>query len=207
MSSTLALISHDLKNALGALESELAYLIDDPSPVLAQNAHLHCADLRRQFVQFLTLYSAESQALRALCEDESPAALLASIHNTWRLKLLQDHSPLQISLSTPSDAPAFWYFDRRLVQLALDAAIHNAARFARKQITLCVQQDGPWLLWTVADDGAGLGAHDPGQANATGLGTALGDAVAKAHELNARQGHIQLHSPTDGGTVFELRLP
>ncbi len=207
MSTPLALISHDLKNALGALESELGHLIDEPSPVLAQKAHLHCADLRRQFTQFLMLYSAESNELRALCEDESPAEMLGSLVHTWKLKLLHEDSPLQISLAGDDCPPAFWYFDRRLVQLALDAAIHNAVRFAKRRIELRVVQEGPWLCWRVSDDGAGLGSADPGRANATGLGTALADAVAKAHQLGGRQGHVTLLSTDGNGTLFELRLP
>ncbi len=59
MNAPLALIAHDLKNALGALESQLEGMIDEPTPVAAQRAHMQCAELRRQFVQFLTLYSAE----------------------------------------------------------------------------------------------------------------------------------------------------
>lgn len=207
MSTTLALISHDLKNALGALESELAHLIDEPSPVLAQKAHLHCAELRREFVQFLTLYSAESNELRALCEDESPAELLASLHHNWRLKLLHEDSPLRIQIDTQVSAPPFWYFDRRLIQLALDAAIHNAMRFATSTITLSVGEVDHTLYWRVIDDGPGLGAADPGQQNATGLGTALAEAVGKAHQLGSRQGHVQLNPCPGGGTEFALCIP
>lgn len=207
MSTTLALIAHDLKNALGALESELGLLSQTPSRSKALQAQQHCAELRQQFVQFLTLYSAESQGLRALCEDESPAALMAQLVRTWQHKLQTIGSPLQLSCLSSDAAPSFWYFDRRLVQLALDAAIHNATRFARSHIGLAVQQQGPWLCWSVQDDGPGLGSPDPDQPSATGLGSALALAVAQAHRLGGQAGHTRLLTPPQGGTRFELCLP
>ena len=138
MSDALALIAHDLKNALGGLEAELAQLIDEPTPVMAQRAHLHCAELRRQFVQFLTLYGARTGGLQALCEDESPQDMLQAVQRLWSVKLQMDGSPIQVVLrpTRAEDVPAFWYLDHRLVQLALDAAIHNAVRFARTRVEL-----------------------------------------------------------------------
>jgi signal transduction histidine kinase len=207
MSDALALIAHDLKNALGGLEDELSRLIDDPSPVMAQRAHLHCAELRRQFIQFLTLYGARTEGLTPHCEDESPQALLEALQRVWDAKLKVDEQSVVISLATPSRAPAFWYFDHRLVRLALDAAIHNAIRFARSQVTLDVHEDDGWLVWRVLDDGEGLGSEDPAQGSATGLGTALSEAVAVAHSSQGRTGCIGLKSSPGQGTEFTMALP
>lgn len=206
-SAALALIAHDLKNALGELEGELSQLIDEPTPVMAQKAHLHCTDLRRQFVQFLTLYGAGQEGLRVLCEDESPLALLHALHRQWSLKLSVEGHPVSIHIRESDSPPPFWYFDRRLVQLALDAAIHNATRFARSRVWLSVGEHDGALCWRVEDDGAGLGAEDPGHANATGLGHALAEAVAQAHQHGQRRGSAQLSSGSDGGVRFTLKLP
>ena len=206
-SAALALIAHDLKNALGGLETELSQLIDEPSPVMAQRAHLHCTDLRRQFVQFLTLYSADQDGLRVLCEDESPLELLQAMQRQWALKLQLEASQIQIEIRNPERSPPFWYFDRRLVQLALDAAIHNAVRFARQHVWLEVEQRDADLVWHVLDDGSGLGAQDPGQANATGLGQALAEAVAHAHRQGRRRGCATLGPSSEGGALFTLELP
>lgn len=207
MNAPLALIAHDLKNALGALESQLEGMIDQPTPVAAQHAHLQCADLRRQFIQFLTLYTAESSGLRALSEDESPKELLAAMHRNWRLKLQTEGRDLDVRLKQDDSAPDFWYFDRRLVQLALDAAMHNAQRFARTWIELSVREQAHCLVWQIRDDGPGLGCQDPDNEHATGLGTSLAQAVATAHRLGERSGQVQLTSPSSGGTEFELWLP
>lgn len=207
MSASLALIAHDLKNALGALEAQLEGMIDEPTPVAAQHAHIQCAELRRQFIQFLTLYTAESTGLRALSEDESPKELLAALHRMWKLKLQTEGRALDIRIQPHDSMPDFWYFDRRLVQLALDAAIHNAQRFARTWIELSVREEAQCLVWQVRDDGPGLGCDDPGSEHATGLGTALAQAVATAHQLGERVGRVTLSSVPAGGTAFELWLP
>ena len=207
MNAPLALIAHDLKNALGALESQLEGMIDEPTPVAAQRAHMQCAELRRQFVQFLTLYSAESGGLRALSEDESPQDLLMAMQRIWQLKCQTEHRALDIRITQPGRVPDFWYFDRRLVQLALDAAIHNAQRFARTWIELSVREEAHGLVWQVRDDGPGLGSKNPGTEHATGLGTSLAEAVAKAHRLGERCGKGSLTSGPSGGTTFELWLP
>jgi signal transduction histidine kinase len=207
MSDALALIAHDLKNALGGLESELAHLIDEPSPVLAQRAHIHCSDLRRQFIQFLTLYGAENGNLKAMCEDEAPEELLLSLARVWHVKMQAEERPIKVELRPQEASPPFWHFDRRLVQLALDAAIHNAVRFAMHQVTVQVLEEDGWLVWRVCDDGEGLGSTDPGRQHATGLGTALAQAVAHAHRLKDRVGHTTLTSAPGRGTCFALYLP
>jgi K+-sensing histidine kinase KdpD len=215
MSEVLALIAHDLKNALGGLEAELARLSDAPSPDGARAAHFQCQDLRQQFVQFLTLYGAEQGQLRALCEDESPGDVLASLQTRWLGRLHASGSPLHIDVALPHpDTPAFAHFDRRLVYMALDAAVHNASRFARARITLSVapqmRQGHTGLRYQVDDDGPGLGHHDD-LATATGLGSALCHAVAMAHRLGAIHGHSELTSLAEKGQAtgcrYSLWLP
>jgi len=210
MSAALALIAHDLKNALGGLEAELSALAEAPSAEQAQSAHLHCSDLRREFVNFLTLYGAETDGLRALCDDESPLELLQALRQSWLQRLTRTGSPLSIVIEGGGLAPPFWYFDRRLVQLALDAAIHNATRFARSRMTLsvCVKEstDGRRLVWLIQDDGPGL-SEDSACAHATGLGTSLCEAVAVAHTLGGHQGRVCLHTNPQGGALFEMHLP
>ncbi len=208
MSTALALIAHDLKNALGVLEGELESMIDDPTPIAAQAAYMHCTDLRRHFIQFLTLYSAESGQLDALCEDESPAEMLQHMLRVWQLKAKSENLPLHISIKDEDQAPVFWYFDRRLVQMALDAALHNAMRFARSRVTVAAYKRDGALVWEVADDGPGLDATDPSAPHATGLGTALCEAVARAHHLKERCGHVAVRRDEAAQeTIFEMLLP
>ncbi|MEY4765642.1 MAG: hypothetical protein RI907_2315 [Pseudomonadota bacterium] len=211
MSQVLALAAHDLKNALGGLEAELARLAEAPDAAAAHAAHHHCQDLRQQFVHFLTLYGAEQGQLRALCEDESATDLIASLQTRWTARLAAEGSAVAIDVRIAPDCPPFHHFDRRLVYMALDAAVHNAARFAAARMTLHVgasrHGEHQGLRFAVEDDGPGLGHHD-GLATATGLGTALCEAVAAAHQLGALRGAVSLQNrPDASGCCFSLWLP
>lgn len=204
-SASYALIAHDLKNALGSLESELEALIDDPSPTMAHSAYMRCTELRRQFVQFLTVYGT-GEALQAHSEDESPKDLLEAMSRAAIIRCLSiAHTP-KVETQIGEDAPAYWYFDRRLVQMALDAAIHNASRFAKSRITLSLREDSGYLVFVIDDDGPGLGAVDPSH-HSTGLGTQLCNSVAQAHVCGDRTGRVQLLNRDEGGARFELWLP
>ena len=57
------------------------------------------------------------------------------------------------------------------------------------------------------DDGEGLGSEDPAQDSATGLGSALSEAVAVAHRSQGRTGRIGLKSAPGQGTEFTMALP
>lgn len=203
---SFALIAHDIKNALGSLETELEAMIDEPSPAMAQSAHLHCAALRRRFIQFLTVYGS-AEGLKTLSEDESPSELLTSLQRLTQTRRAAPNAvALNIQISTGTNCPLYWYFDRRLVHMALDAAIHNACRFARSEVTLGVRQDADYLVFFIDDDGPGLGAMDPSDSS-TGMGTNLCKSVAQAHHCQDRVGHISLHNREQGGARFELWLP
>lgn len=203
----LNLVIHDLKNALGALEAQLDTLARQPTAAGAWQAHTRCVELRQQFVQYLTLYGT-AQELTPQYEDESPVALLERIVRAAHPAPEDEeslHGPTVV-MAHSEGAPPFWYFDPRLVRLALDAAIHNARRFARSQIELSARVDDGCLVFRVDDDGPGLGCDDPSDLS-TGLGTSLCKAVAEAHKNAGREGHVTLINRPEGGARFELTLP
>ncbi|HET8868955.1 MAG TPA: HAMP domain-containing sensor histidine kinase [Aquabacterium sp.] len=200
-----ALIAHDLKNALSTLEGELASLAATPDAEHARSAYQRCVDLRRQFVQFLMVYGSQD-ALRAHCEDESPQEVLSSVSRSGSSRVQRLPNAPRIVMAESSDVPPYWYFDLRLVQLALDAALHNACRFGRQQITLSAREDSGYLVFVIDDDGPGLGSPDSCDTS-TGLGTELCRSVAQAHRSGAKQGRIELFNRAQGGTRFELWLP
>jgi signal transduction histidine kinase len=153
-------------------------------------------------VAYLTLYASDERGLSAQLTDESPADFLASmLHMASR----PEGAPLQLQLG--QDLPLFWYFDARLVRLALEAALHNAWRFARNQVWLGAARSGDGLVFSIEDDGPGLGSKDPQAQSSTGLGMALCSAVARAHARAAVQGRTSLAPRAGGGTRFELWLP
>lgn len=202
MSPALAALAvHDLKNALGILEARLCALELNPDRALAREAHLHCAQLRQQFVTFLALYGAEGE-MRAQSTDESPPDFLAWIESV----AVAPDGGATLRLGPCEQAPAFWYFDRRLVRMAMESALHNAWRFARSEIVIDARQSGRFLVLSVEDDGPGLGAVDPSDMS-TGLGTELCLSVAKAHCSGGLEGEVKLFNRPEGGASFELWLP
>lgn len=199
-----ALVVHDLKNALGNLESQLLLVERKPDAAGAARARRNCEQLRRDLVAFLTLYRGEG--LRAVVEDESPLALLRSL-----AEAAQANTPrLRIEVCLAHDAPPhsapFWYFDPRLVRLALDAALNNACRYARSQVWLSAKVLEQQLVVSIEDDGPGLTHSAPGEWS-TGLGTELCRAVARAHRNGERVGRVELLQRAGGGARFELWLP
>lgn len=199
----VGLLAHDLKNQLGLLEAELAALslqVDDPR---ARAAHQHCAQLRQRLVAYLTLYGGARGGLSAQLVDESPQDFLLSLQH---MASRPPQAPLVLR-PPPADLPPFWYFDARLLRLALEAALHNAWRFARQQVWLGVERAGDGLLFTVDDDGPGLGSQDPSAQSSTGLGMQLCAAVARAHRREALQGRVHLGPRAEGGTRFSIWLP
>jgi signal transduction histidine kinase len=195
-----ALVIHDLKNALGTLQEQLLVLESQPTRELARTAGKNCADLRSRFVAFLLLYGGEDE-LYPLISDESPHAFLQTL-----VGAVQHPPHVTTRLENLKDAPAFWYFDHRLVRLAMDAALHNARRFATSEVRLSAKTEDGFLVLMVDDDGPGLG-NGSDQPWATGLGTELCLAVAKAHRNNDREGFVRLANRSDRGVRFELWLP
>lgn len=204
--ASFALIAHDLKNELGSLEGQLEALIDDPSPAGAHSAYVRCTELRRQFVQFLTVYGA-GEGMLTHCEDENPKDLLELMYRTGQIRRLSLPNSPKVAMKPADNAPEYWYFDQRLVHMALDAAFHNASRFANSQVILGMRQQDDFLVFSIEDDGPGLGAVDPSTMS-TGLGTNLCRTVAQAHRSGSRTGRIALHNRAEGnGACFELWLP
>lgn len=198
----LALLVHDLKNQLGMLEAELGQLALRQSADQAHQAHQHCSQLRQRLIAYLTLYAVPDRPLTALVEDESPHSFLTRL---LRVASRPDGAPLRVG--DCADAPAFWYFDPRLVLLAMEAALHNAWRFARSDVVLNARQQDGFLVFSVEDDGLGLGAPDSAAASSTGLGTELCAAVAHAHHQGGVHGRVTLNTQAGGGTRFEIWLP
>lgn len=195
-----AIIVHDIKNALAVLEGELRDMAGAPTAERAAHAHRNCLALQEKLIGFLTLYKASTHGLAARIEAVSPEDFLDA--------LLRQTSARKPGLAVTVDTralPVVAFFDENLVSLALEAALQNAARFARSQVHIGCRKDGDLLLFTVHDDGPGINAKE--EAVSTGLGMDLCKAIAEAHCRADMKGTVVLRDHPEGGAVFELRLP
>jgi len=195
-----ALIVHDIKNALGVLEGQLRVLATDSVDARAGQAHVTCLTLQEKLIGFLTLYKASSQGLTPFVEPLSPRDFLDGLLH--HLTITQ--TKLQVTISK-EEMPVLAFFDENLVGLALEAALQNATRFARSSIELSCHKHGDGVVFTVRDDGPGIGAQETKPS--TGLGMDLCQAIADAHVKGDRHGQARLSNHPDGGALFELILP
>jgi K+-sensing histidine kinase KdpD len=199
-----ATVVHDVKNALSVLVEQLAVLdhagADSALSADIAAAHATARQVSAKLVNFLTLYRAHSSGLVVTPRDYNPEDFF---HGVAAGLVLAKNAP-SIACRLEPDTPAIWFFDGYLVQLALEAALQNAMRFARSQVTLSAGVCSEGLMLVVEDDGPGL---DAGGAPSTGLRTQLCRAIAQAHVNAGRRGSIALFNHAQGGARFELRLP
>jgi signal transduction histidine kinase len=200
----VATVVHDLKNALASLTSSAGEIARRAigSELESDTGRLHSAAeaLSQRMVGFLTLYRSEQTGLSAQMRDNTPEDFLREV----AAGLVLPPEAVAVKTAFGEDHTPFWFFDDYLTRLALEAAVHNALRFARSEVILsCGIRDG-FLVFSVADDGPGLGAEgEP----STGLGTALCLAIAQAHTNGERSGKLVLRNRPEGGALFELWLP
>jgi signal transduction histidine kinase len=195
-----AIIVHDIKNALTILEGELRQLTDAPDRHRAGHAHATCLNLQDKLVGFLTLYKASSQGLVAQIEAVSPLDFLTGLVGHSSIA----RPGIELSLSA-APMPVVAFFDENLVTLALEAALQNAMRFAVSRIEIGCLQRGDVLVFTVQDDGPGVGAKE--KHTSTGLGMHLCNVIAAAHIKDDNNGVAVLRNSANGGALFELCLP
>ncbi|HJV50957.1 MAG TPA: ATP-binding protein [Noviherbaspirillum sp.] len=195
-----AIIVHDIKNALALLEAELREMTAAPDRERAAHAHGTCLLLQEKLIGFLTLYKAASQGLAAQVDAQSPHDFLAAlIAQTGYRK-----AGVAVSIDE-RDMPAIAFFDENLVALALEAGLQNAMRFARSHVVLGCRPEQGGIVFTIRDDGAGLGSGE--ETPSTGLGMNLCNVIAEAHGRAGRKGGATLADHPDGGALFELWLP
>lgn len=194
-------VVHDLKNALGVLEAELERLVCLDHLEAVRPAYAHCADLRQRLLGFLLLSSTADGHLAARIDAHGPDDVLRHA----RAGFVVPPGGPEITLTVTDGCPPVWFFDSRLIDLALHAALANAVGFARSRIVLGAARSTDGLLFFVEDDGPGFGAAaTPG---GSGLGMALCGSVARAHRNGERCGRVVLGASTLGGARFELHLP
>jgi len=197
-------VVHDLKNALASLTVSIAHIakrtVGSELESDTQKVHAATVALSQRLVSFLTLYRSRQTGLSAQLRDNCPGDFLGEV----AAGLVLPPENISIKISIGADSPAFWFFDDYLVRMALEAAVHNALKFTRSEIHLgCGMKDG-FLVFSVADDGPGLGIHgEP----STGLGTTLCQEIARAHTNGELVGKVELQSGAEGGALFELWLP
>lgn len=213
-----ALVMHDIKNALALLEIDLEQLNHRADvPPEGRHAYHRCIELKNRLVSFLTLYKHDQSGLQAAAVEVDLAEFVEDlVRNSQSVMMAEIHHghPLTVRVAAErvklADANAgFAMLDENLLELALESALNNAVRYARRRVEVWFEQSAEAVAFHVLDDGAGVGKVDQSvrrntadRSAATGLGLALCRAVADAHGA----GSVSLECAPEGGTLFTLRL-
>lgn len=201
---------HDAKNALLALDTQLAAAEQRPADVDFPQMRGTVGRLAGQLAELLTLFRAQNGQLRLAIDDHDLTDFLDDV----RAEL--GPLPAGIALDVdygPAGMLGAWAFDAYLVKLALLDALRNAVRNARTRIDLTLTRpaDGG-ICFTVADDGPGYpqAVLENAVIAASGIGTGLGLSfvrlIAARHATpGGKHGRVQLEN-TPGATL-RIYLP
>ena len=224
----LAAISHDYRTPLATITSAASSMAQQAArghdgqvaqhtqTILAEAEHLH-----HMTTNTLQLARLDAMAAPLQCGWESLeelwGAVLASARRRYPDRVLQAH--------VPSGLPLLWCEPILLVQL-FDNLVDNAVRYspAHAPVQLQAQRLDGQIVMDVLDQGVGIPAEwrdkvfdpfcrmpgtprlDPNQdamaRRGMGLGLALCQAVAKAH-----QARLWIEAREGGGTLVRLSLP
>lgn len=203
---------HDAKNALMALDTQLAAAECRPASADFRTMRAGTARIAAQLTELLTLYRAQNGVLRLAIDDHDLTDFIDD--------LVAELGPVPAGITLAVDAGAAsklgaWAFDAYLVRLALLDALRNALRHARSQVTLALATPvGGGIGFSIADDGPGYPADVLGggavasAGGGTGLGLAFARLIAARHATpGGRHGRVELTNRPDGGARLELILP
>jgi signal transduction histidine kinase len=206
----IAAAIHDAKNALMALDSQLAAAQCRPASADFSTLRGSVSRIAGQLTELLTLYRAQGGQLRLAVDDHDLADFIDDL--IMELGQLPDGITLGVDRAA-ADPIDVWAFDDYLVKLALLDALRNALRHARALVTLSVTapaQGG--ICFSIVDDGPGYpervlsGAVVPTGGEGTGLGLTFARLIAARHATPAGQhGHVELANTP--GASLKLILP
>jgi len=206
----IAAAIHDAKNALMALDSQLAAAQRRPASADFSTLRGSVSRIAGQLSELLTLYRAGGGQLRLAIDDHDLADFIDDL--IMELGPLPDGITLGVDRAA-ADPIGAWAFDAFLVKLALLDALRNALRHARAHVTLSVTapaQGG--ICFSIVDDGPGYpelilsGAVVQSGGASTGLGLTFARLISARHATPAGQhGHVELANTP--GASLKLILP
>lgn len=212
--------SHELRNPLAVIRTNLDVALDDPDPTVddlraTAEVVLRSASRMGVLVDDLLTYAREGAPVRTFSRvslgevvDETTAEFLASAQ-ARNLELT----------SEPPEAPVVVHADRVALRQAVANLVANAVRLAPggTEVRLASGTDGPWAWIAVDDAGPGIPEDDHERVferfwrgdqkraraeGRSGLGLAIVRQIAITHG-----GEVRLADNPRGGSTFTIWLP
>ena len=217
----LAIVSHDLKNPLGAILMTTDALAKKAASVERQEGlPQSIARIQRSAERMLRLIedlldfaSIEAGRLAIKRRPQDPGSM---IHETLAsFESVAQEKGLRLSADVAPHLPKVYCDGDRILQVMFNL-VGNATKAADEggAVTLRVQARGPEVLFAVSDDGPGISEEDvkhlferywrSGEAHyrGTGLGLAIARGIVSAHG-----GRIWAESELGRGATFSFTIP
>ncbi|MHB2032866.1 MAG: sensor histidine kinase [Gemmatimonadaceae bacterium] len=220
----MKMIVHDLKSPLATVLATLEMLLDEDFGPLTPNQRRalletegRAEDLLSLIEDLLEIRRIEETNIVLKLESIAPAALRNEIVHEWSTRFQQDGATATVDVA--DDAPVF-EADKPLLRRVLGNLVQNALTHSAHAVAiqLSARREGDGILFTVADNGAGIPpeyqdiifrkfeqVHTPNapQLRGSGLGLAFCKLVVGAHG-----GSIWVQSAGAGqGSAFHFTLP
>jgi two-component system sensor histidine kinase ChvG len=215
-------VAHEIKNPLASLRSAIESLprVADPAlkDELIQIATHDVRRIDRLVTEISDASRIDAEMSRATLETIDLAALVGAIIGGRENRAENEGRP--IALSTSSTAPRVRGVGARLERV-VENLLDNAVSFSPPDapIEVTIARDAKWVTLTVCDHGPGIPEEsrekvfqrfhsvrpdEEAFGNHSGLGLAIGRAIAEAHD-----GTLTAESRPDGapGACLKLRLP
>ncbi|GIH93488.1 ATP-binding protein [Planobispora siamensis] len=220
----MALVTHELRNPIGAIRGYVELLTDDPGLSAEQRMFTDVIDRKSAHLQRLVddLLDLARMNAGGIGVDLRPLSLTGLLNEA-----IDDHRPAaeakQLALTTELEPSLRLHADPVRLRQMLDNLLSNAIKYtpAGGKVTVSAGLGGDCgdaaLTLTVADTGIGIPAEQydrlftrffrASTAREAGIkGTGLGLAVTRAI-VNAHGGTISAAPREGGGTVFTVCLP
>lgn len=208
-------IAHDLRTPLTTLSAQLEGMLTGVTP--ADPAHLGALQtdlgrLGRMVEDLLLLARARAERLPVRPRSTDLVDLTAS--SVARFAPVAEARGVHLAFGPDDRLRADVDADR--VDQVLGNLLSNALRYARSSVRVSLKREADTAVWTVEDDGPGFAPGllttakmpfvrgDParGRSGVAGLGLAIAEALARAH-----QGDLRLDSAAGGGARVVLSIP
>lgn len=213
----LAIVSHDMKNPLGALRLGARNLLGQPPGELGPQARRNgefiarCAQRMESLIgNILDTATIRTGHLSLVRAPQDLGALINEAVDTFRM--LADEKSQVLRLEVPPSLPVNG--DRERLLQVLSNLLANAVKFAPEKGTITTRAwvtDG-WVHCSVSDDGPGIEpgelerVFDPYWTGRTSRGTGLGLSIVKGI-VEAHGGETFVQSEPRIGTTIGFRLP
>lgn len=217
-----AIVSHELKSPLGAVQQNLYALTQELAGVLnpLQLERLNrmkssIDSLLKLIHTWLRIYTTDIDRIAETFQPTSIAEVVAAASEA-----VQPHAirkDIEIASSVEDDLPKV-HGDRGTLVEALVNILGNAVKFSRmnSQIRVTAERDDSSILIKVSDTGVGIAKEDlpvilegfhagqpaEGAERGSGLGLAITRRIIQAHH-----GTISVESELGAGSTFSIRLP